>query len=236
MATISSIKDFYREARKFGVQTLKAGTHPQQWRQTAPTPSKVLQGAGATLGPLGTLGDDIIFEVSLTYEGTQVLQQLRGTLSLASLNRMFRNDVWNELQAYIDGKIDTWVPMDSGDLRNSMHNAISPTQTGKSQGQTFPFRMTLSTPGIDYAKPVNKMPTPWLTHPASYHRNVGRYGSTLQDPEAKYGWYDLVLLNARNKAHPVIQAFFNSISDLLKPIFQKDAYNYARQMFTVRYR
>jgi hypothetical protein len=225
--------------RKVGVKQLKAGTHPQQWRQTGATPAKTLSGHGAKLGPMGELGDDVILEVGLTMEGERLLKIRAPEWSLNNIKTLFRNEVYDPLQEHVDQKIDLWVPMDTGELRNSMHNALTPS--GGSKTNDFPFKILLNTEGIPYAKPVNNMPSDWLQHPGGHFINRGRFGGSLLDEDAKKGWYNLVLVNGRSEARKLVEGFIrDTIQDLIRTNAGKlgvfgNYYQKARSMFSIKY-
>jgi len=225
--------------RKAKVKELKRGTHSQQWRQTSPAspaaPAKRLQGPGATLGPMGALGDDVIVEVDLNIS---VMQQLKimgvKELNQNALFRLMRKELYEPLKAYCITKINIWAPSDTDELRIALRTALTPA--GGSQTNGFPLRVILNTRGIPYAGPVNNMPNSWLRHPAKHHRNVGRYGSNLNDPGAVKGWYSLILLNGRKKA---AKLFSKAVKEAAKAIptgifGNRTAYNIARSLFAYR--
>lgn len=227
------------KVREHGRKALKQGTHPQMWRARGP---------GGKLGPMGEMGEDVILEVTFI-PGKLIKLGPSGPVKdiIASLKRSietnFARGVHRPLEELIISKINTWVPMDTGNLRKQMiavtYNA-SATVDGMKEGKTY--RMTAGTPGVKYASVVNKMPVTWLKHPAGYHRNIGRQKDPLNDPLAKEGWYDLTVLNARNKAKQLFPDFLtNTVVPILKPLEKirgsgiKSAHNYARTLFTVKY-
>jgi len=229
------------EVRKYGRQNLKAGTHPQQWRQTSPTPAQVLQGPGATLGPMHELGDDVMIYCGLSYQGEQFLvSKIARELNVMNFTRLFRNEVYEKLRVYVNKWIAIKVPMDTEDLRNSMRNAMTPS--GGSLTNKYPFEILMNTKGIPYASVMNEAPEAWLRHPASYHRNIGRFGAPLNDPRAVKGWYNWIVLMGRQYAEKLFKAFVKStIQPLIKPfgpligVSGIGVYHLARSIFTVRF-
>jgi hypothetical protein len=227
--------------RKAGVRNLLQGTHPQQYRQTAPTPSKNLQGPLATLGPMGELGDDVIMEIDLSYAGKQTInQRLSRDLNVTNIFRELRNNVYEPLREYIEKWIDIKVPSDTTELRNSMKNAMKPSGGSRTNG--FPMLVIMNTAGVDYAKVVNNMTDLMLKHPASHHRNIGRFGAPLDDKGAVKGFYDWIVLMGRNKAVKLFQDYVkNIVQPIVKPVANmlgitgSLVYNTARQLFTVKF-
>jgi len=105
---------------------------------------------------------------------------------------------------------------------------------------TGPYLMQVGTPGIEYAKPVNKMPTWALKHPGRhkpdpYRGRLGRFGDPLEDPNAKKGWYNLILVNSRNLAKRLIKNFIKRVitPELrnLAKLSKKKPQAFVKQMF-----
>lgn len=140
------------------------------------------------------------------------------------------------------GGNEGYAPRDTGSLRRSMRNSLGePISTivhdvrdvvnALSSGAPF-IRMVLSTPDIDYANPVNNMPTSWLAHPGSHPPGTrGRLGTVLHDPNARKGWYNLILLRGRQFAK---KEFYQMLKNLAQGI--RGGYNFWRSMFTVRFK
>jgi hypothetical protein len=99
--------------------------------------------------------------------------------------------------------------------------------------------MILNTAGVDYAKPVEKMPSTWLKHPTPVHSNTRRIGGRLVilvDPEARKGWYALTLLNSRNRARRLWRDYIKKTWVPLLRGLVKNPENEANKMFRVKFR
>jgi len=121
-----------------------------------------------------------------------------------------------------------------------MRNAMTPS--GGSLTNKYPFEILMNTKGIPYASVMNEAPEAWLRHPASYHRNIGRFGAPLNDPRAVKGWYNWIVLMGRQYAEKLFKAFVKStIQPLIKPfgpligVSGIGVYHLARSIFTVRF-
>jgi hypothetical protein len=160
------------------------------------------------LGKRGTaLGPDRIIEVHVR---KRVERFLKANRAFQSVLRLFYTTVYEPLLKFTAGLIDEWVPADTGQLRFSM--ASSMTAAGGSKVRNMvsgnKFRVVLGTPGIAYASLVDRMPEPWMIHPAPYHRNKSAMtGRALHDPGAREGWYGLILANARREAQHLWSRF-----------------------------
>lgn len=196
---------------------------------------------------MGELGDDVVFEVKLSPYGSKILQsKISKQISKQSVWRTFYNIVYDNdqplgVKQYVNKQIDIWVPSDTGDLRQALKNAITPS--GGSTTQDFPFKVVLNTEGIPYAKPVNKMPEEYIQHSPgqTYHKTIGRTGKKLNDPKTKKGWYNLILINGRKKAKNLVQEFLKTIAtDFVTPVMTKmgisgTAYNEVKKWFSIRF-
>lgn len=226
-----------KAVRKVGLKALRSGTHPQQWRNYNAPGQRAVAGPGATLGPMGELGDDVILEVSLTPMAQADLRakSYGKEFTLTAIQREFWQQVINPLRERTERKIDIWVPRDSGDLAESMKNALYPAGGSKDRG--FPYLFILNTKDIPYAKVVNAMPAKWLKHPARYHRNKSsRTGNSLNDPSAIKGFYNITLLFARNLAKDLMKNYFNYLKSFTTwKVGQSQAHIAARQLLSVRY-
>jgi len=213
--------------RKARVKQFKKGTHPQMWRK------KRSGGAGSKLGPMGELGDDVIIEVTPRARFDTVKE-----ISKNKVIGMITTMIHRPLSKYMNDKINIWVPSELGKLRDSIESRLKvSTATLKPFTQTQPYRMVIGTPGVPYAAPVNKMPTSWLQHRGS----VGRFGVARNDPNARKGWWNLLLVNGRNLAQRVYKDFINNgIVPLIRPLKGvlgiKNVTNFARSLFTVKYK
>lgn len=179
--------------------------HPQQWRvERVEGPRKKIIGAGGRLGPMGELGQTVLFSVHVTDYGRRLLERRIRDFSKNKVWRSLTQMVYNPLQTRLEQKVDKWVPKDTGRLRGSLKASITPA--GGSTVEIVDmmsgrgFTVLLATPGIKYAKVVNRMPTKWLQHPGPRHGagETGRTGRTLNDPDAKTGWYNLLVLDSRS--------------------------------------
>jgi len=187
---------------------------------------------------MGAFPDDIIIEVFLTFNPSFLPREL----SLRMLKTGLRREIYDPLRQFVESIVNINAPRDTGSLRESMERKVGegkPTIDQLSNSQ--PFVVKLGTPGVMYAKPVNKMPTGWLKHPRRGQRNIGRQGDPLDDPKAKKGWYDLLLLNGRNRAMRLWKNYLkNIIIPVLKPLQDagliKSASTQANKLFIVKFK
>lgn len=223
--------------RKYGRKNLRAGTHPQQYRNYNAPGQRALKGPGALLGPMGELGDDVILEVKTNATFDLALRQrIYGReFNISNLKREFWEKVLTPLRDQTEKKIAIWTPDDSGDLINALRNSLYPS--GGSSDRDFPFRIILNTAGIPYAKVVNNMPTRWLRHPGAYHRNISaRTGRSLNDSTAVKGFYNITLLFARNLAKKLMKDFIATVKDIILPVVgSAQATNIAKGFFGIHF-
>jgi hypothetical protein len=186
------------------------------------------------LGPAGPLGEDVIIEMYLRAKHNQITS----VLPLNTLFNLIETHIFDPLDAYLTSKIEIWVPKDTGDLREALHKMVTRSKNTITRiSVRAPFIVKLGTPGLEYAKPVNRMSSSMLQH----KNQVSRKGNKLDDPKALQGWYNLLLLNGRNNARLFYNDFIkNEIVPLLKPLQTagaiKSAWNFARSIFTVRFK
>jgi len=209
----------YRAERKQGLAKMRARTHSQMWRVSKITGArKKVHGAGATLGPMGSFGDNVILELDINRALLKTLQKYKVPITAGKLLNLARTQVLMPVKTKILEDINKWVPRDTGKLRNSMRNAVR-----SSPISTFPVRLVINTRGVDYAKPVNRMPQIWLRH--------------AKDPQARKGWFNLVLLDGRNLAKKKFPQLVSHTATLLprkfiKTIFpRRTLYNVARSLY-----
>lgn len=211
---------------KFGQKQLKQGTHPQMWRAGGP---------GSRLGPMGELGDDVIIEIFLKPKAQQLVNATR-EISMRKIKTGIKQTIYNPLEKYLYGRIDLDVPSDTENLRKQIKGRINDAIITIDQiSTTSPFRVVLGTPNVPYAGPVNRMPTSWLQHTSG----TGRQGDPLNDPNAKKGWYNLTLLNGRNRAMRLYKDFIrNDIVPMLRTVKALGAAPsaVARAMFKVKFK
>jgi hypothetical protein len=193
---------------------------------------------------MGELGDDIIISIELTANYRKFVDSVKAALGkrfrikdLDTPSEVYRSawgNVYFPLQREATVQINNNAPKFKGDLRKSMKQSIKVPLAG-----SFPLVMILNTAGIQYAKPVNRMPSAWLKHPTATHRNIRRVGARaviLVDPEAKGGWYDLTLLNSRNRARKLWRDYIKKVWVPLFKGFFKNPRNEADKMFRVKFR
>ena len=205
--------------RKKGMGLFKALSHPQQWRvETITGTRNKIEGDFATLGPMGALGDDVICEIILNYSLLQTFVTGIANIKEETIIRVMKNVLFQPVATYLHTKIDILAPLKSQALRKSLHNAVN-----NSMMKGAPYRLVLNTDGVDYASVVNKMPTSSLI-------------KSGMAPGAKKGWYNLLLLEGRNKSKTSFTAMVKSIASLFpagmaKRYFNRTSYNLARSLF-----
>jgi hypothetical protein len=218
------------KVHKFGQKQLKGGTHPQMWRAGS---------AGGRLGPMGELGDDVIIEMKFRHAIKFVFETT--PLSERKVKTFIEDSIYTPLEDFLGEKINTWVPKDTGNLRRRLLGVINEGFSSIDRISTnIPFRVEVGTPGVPYAKVVNKMPKRWLQHPGGHPSGTkGRRGKVLYDPDAKKGWYSLLLLNGRRKATKLYKDFLkNDILPILRgqPGFTKNPVSKVRTLFSVKFK
>jgi len=225
----------------------KAGQKIRQKAKGQPGRAKVTP-YHRNLGPMGELGMDIIIEVAITddldkYKVREFNYKNVATLLESILYEPLREYLMGPGRGGVSGLINTTAPRDTGALREALEDGVEDglNSIDDFQKKVGPFSVKLGTPKIPYAKPVNKMPTTWLRHPKQSlqrsHLNVGRRGKKLKDPDARSGWYNLILLNGRNKAKRLYDNFINQIVSILAPIkAQFNTKNLAMKVFKARFK
>jgi hypothetical protein len=196
------------------------------------------------LGPMGELGDDIIISVELTTNYQKFMESMKRITGRrlrikdldtpAEVYRSVWGNVYFPLQQHVTTEINSNVPKATTDLVDSMKKSIKVPLGG-----SFPLIMILNTAGIDYAKPVNRMPDTWLKHPTAVHSNTRKIKGRLVilvDPQARRGWYDITLLNGRNRARRLWSEYIKKTwVPLLKGVV-KNPTNEVKKMFRVKFR
>lgn len=219
---------------------MREGWHPDDWRvEGIEGPRKKIIGAGGRLGPMGELGQSLIFSIHVTEYGKKLM--LRGIREFTKTRvwKTFTNLVYDPLQVRMGDKVDKWVPADTKRLRQSMKASITPA--GGSHVEMLDmigpngFTVLLGTPGIKYAKVVNRMPERWLRHPGKHSPGTrGRTGKTLSDPQARKGWYNLVLLDSRSFVKSRMSIFRKRMTAVLGG--GRQGYNEFRRCFQIVYK
>jgi len=197
--------------RRVGQKAFKEGSHPQMWRV------KKHGGAFSKLGPMGPFTSRVIVKVEkkpLYFDGLKLFEDLKkkgimtggAPYSDRSVAIALESSIHYEVEDYVMERIEMWAPKDTGSLRKAMMSVVlkAAATVDEFQNNTGAYIMEIGTPNIEYAKPVNKMPDWSLQHPPHapdpFRGTRGRRGASLSDPQAKSGWFDLILLNGRNKA------------------------------------
>jgi len=219
--------------RKVGRKAFRQGTHPQMWRATKHG------GAFSRLGPMGPFSNKVIVKIErkpLYYQGLREFEDLkrqnimsgRPPYSDRTIAIALESTVHDKVETYVLERIDTWVPKDTGSLRKAMISVVykAAATVENFQKNTGPYIMEVGTPNIEYAKPVNKMPDWALQHPPHapdpFRGTKGRRNATLVDPQAKSGWFNLILLNSRNKARAQVKKMRREV---ITPQFRELAKN-----------
>jgi len=170
------------------------------------------------LGGMGVLGPDTVIYAHCSGKLERFLRSIR---KLSQAYSYLHTDVYEpllQLNAQLTFKL---VPKDTGHLRGSMIASLTPAG-GSRVGQGHftrkqPLHLKLGTPGIDYAAVVNNMPTEWLVHPASYHRNISRITRRgLYDPTAREGFYDRILYYLRREARTLFEKYLKRMNFSIK--------------------
>ena len=177
------------------------------------------------LGSSATLPNTVLFELNLSefYWQNLTSSDSNNPLQNSQLNELLY--IWNKIfykpfleymkyEIGIDNAVHGLVPSRSGELRRVMN--LSLTNGGGSKTNTFPILIVINTGGLDYARPVNEMPSKNLRH-------MGEMGWTGQkpykkvfmfDPRATKGWWGLVQTNGRKKAEKLFYSYLKEISKL----------------------
>jgi len=240
-----------QKIRREGVLALRTGAHPQMWR-TGRARSGGPVGAGARLGRTGTFESQTIILIQMNYDVLDIyqreLRRLSGTrqrLEEADLLRIVRRHLFNDLQGFAFTLIKKYVPTDTRRLANAMEISIRDQSATRSLN---PFHVFLNTGNIEYARPVNRMPTAWLRHPGthgrtlSYRKGRGRKRTprVLFDPQAVSGWFYRVLNESRDFAAQVYRNLLSRyIGPLLTPLanyYGLPEYHVALSLFGVRFK
>jgi len=173
----------------------------------AETSHRAIRRSKAKRSISGEMGPDIVLQVYLTPYGQRLARYgMIRRFTKTNIWRIISNAVYIPIRFSIQAQIWILAPADTKRLRKSLVASISPAYTYTHLEIPFltdpniKFTVSLGTPGIYYARHVNDMPTRWLRHPSSHHKNRGRTGRFLFDPFAETNWYDKILIIGRNTA------------------------------------
>lgn len=212
----------YADIRKNRRKEFREGTHSQQdWRvKSVEGTRQKVTGAGANLGAMGELGDDVVIYISMGNAYKEIMNMK--IIKKSWLLNTFKRLVYTPLKRHLLAEINAWVPSDSDTLRKAIAKSI--TQRGGSQLKGFPFLVMLNSRGVKYGKPVNKMPTSWLKHGGAgdVHALLGRRtksrhdGHVLSDKKAISGFYNWILMSGRKKAEKLFPIFRRALFKKLK--------------------
>lgn len=231
--------------------------HPQPYRvaevdfpNVAPEFSK--------LGSTATLPNTVLFELNLSpyfyknltsYDMDNPLHSSQIQDLIYLWNRSFYKPFIEYMNYEIgtDNSVHGYVPSRSGDLRTALK--LSLTNQGSSKTTTFPILIVINAGGLEYARPVNEMPSKNLRH-------MGEMGWTgkkpykkvfMFDPRATQHWWGLLQTNGRKKAKKLFTKYLQEVAkiDYVKKMAQYEimlnslngvtkritAYNIAQKMF-----
>ena len=189
------------------------------------------------LGPLGDFGDDLVCEI----RADPVLngRSLPAELNPTSLRAIIRNEWYMPLRTYAYMVIEKYTPIETGELQRAMKAKFDEGERTIDGFPNRPVTINLGTPGVPYAKPVNKMPRSWLQH---FGNKLGRRSrSPLYDPTAHEGYYSLCLRDIINKGKTLWQneVIANRLRPMLAPLKQvgllTNIDNELHQLFKVRF-
>jgi len=153
-----------------------------------------------------------------------------------------------DLQRYVETLVKTYVPIDTGALQQAMVGSFAlgsrasnfasyRVETNATAQHAFLsgdllMRMVINTGDLDYANPVNNMPTDMVKHPSPAHSSprTGRSGLILHDPTAVTSWYGFILSLARKYA----TRQFNTLLSQYTIIRNGASFNDTRKLFGVK--
>jgi len=124
-------------------------------------------------GPMKALGPKLIFRIDPTMEFAKYYAHRKTKMgdedTVVALIRMAMNKMLDGLKIYADFVINKYVPKDTGALREAMISSINNAHVNNLSVAVY-----LDTGGIEYANPVNNMPTNNLRHNRSSGRRSRR--------------------------------------------------------------
>lgn len=244
------IKEYKKGAPSYTVKGTT--TKIQEWRlrndafgnvtQNLQFPVKSIKelGAGANLGPMGDLPDKIIFEISLSPLGYDLLYNVKfmpKRFNRTNIITHLQNIIYLPVFQLLNKDMKLRTPRDTDVLMNALLKSLTKNWSNNNLTtitRTQPFRLSIGTIGVPYASVVNKMPEDWIVHPGSH----GKYGKTanqkqrathsqktgklLFDPLAKENFFEYYTRIGRTLAKKQYEIFIN---DVIVPILQQSIKN-----------
>jgi len=162
-------------------------------------------------GPKGPLGPHLVISIIATGEFTRALRKEE---RLRHRGRKIRRNVESaidgfrsELVEYAKMIIGKYVPIETGDLQNSL---IQHLEKGKRRGCNL--RIDIATDrDMLYAAPVNRFPEKKIQHSANMGIIGRRSHRLLHDPKAQKGFYNHIRMNISNKAWELLNKMYEQI-------------------------
>jgi len=161
------------------------------------------------------LGSDLLIKVYLTREGRKALQFLGKEAIMVVSNELYK--IW--LGIYYQAKkwIYSLAPEETGDLRQSLLNSISPDNiilppVNNTDIDRVRLEMRFYS-DIEYAEYVNEMKQVNLRH---YGNKIGRRsGRPLYDPEAERHFFQKIKSRIRRELKYKVLGFYAATSGML---------------------
>ncbi len=186
----------------------------------------------AMLGKTGSFPTEYIIKVKLTARGQEVVDGIyvfrpkKGIgfpighvqgVSNTNIITQLKKQVYKPLVNYITNYINIDVPSDTNTLRETMINSMG-ARWGASRttdiGSIYKFKIGINTGDLQYAMPVNNMPTLMVVGKDKYmglQHPPNRFpGDTRNDPRARHLWWEHVTRIGRNYANILFRKFGKS--------------------------
>jgi hypothetical protein len=212
----------------------------------------------AELGSTATLPNTVLFELNVSPFFWQNLTSSDSNNPLQNVQLRDLLHIWQRVfykpfitymnsEIGITGAVHGLVPSRSDTLRKALKESL--TTKGGSNTESFPIMIVVNAGGLEYARPVNAMPSKSLRHMGEMGRTGQKPYKTvfMFDPRATKGWWGLIQENGRKKIRKLFVAFLQEVAKIdyvkkmakyqmalnqLRGIMKRvTAYNVAQMMF-----
>jgi hypothetical protein len=208
-------KDSVKEYKKWNKIIARGGTIPispqlrktdQRWRVTSHG------GKFSQLGPMGPFTENVIIEIELLAGLNEVLSLMFRSINSVQMEIRFMSAIEDRIIKPIvrEGieQIVKLVPMMSGTLRETMIDSLRAYVNFEGGAKRF-AKVSIDTFGVNYARPVNKMPNESLKHTNKFRKKGSRM-YYLQDPDAETDFFGTIVENLRVFAKEKYESFISN--------------------------
>ena len=208
-------KDSVKEYKRWEKTYRRTGSIPyspqlrktdQRWRVTKH------EGSFSRLGPMGPFTENVIIEIELLEGLKDILSMMFRSLDTVKLEIKFMSAIEDRIikPTVREGirLIMIRTPMMSGRLREVMIDALRAYVNFEGGAKRF-AKISIDTFGVNYARPVNKMPTENLQHRGDYRKRGSRM-YFLEDRNAETNFFGTIVEDLRVFAKKKYELFISN--------------------------